>query len=55
MERHELIKILFVEDLMDDVIISEEVLKRDGILFESRTAMSLEALGKELQSFKPMQ
>lgn len=49
----EKIKILFIEDLQDDVIIAEETLRREGIVFESTTVTSLEDLKAALQNMKP--
>jgi len=47
------LRILFVEDLLDDVIIAEEVLKRDGIVFEAKTVMSIDELKIQLDEFRP--
>ncbi len=49
----ETIKLLFIEDLQDDVLIAEETLRREGIVFESTTVTSLEDLKTVLQQIKP--
>ncbi|RME63192.1 MAG: PAS domain S-box protein, partial [Nitrospirae bacterium] len=47
------IKILFVEDLEEDVIIAEETLKREGIVIETRRVTGLEEVRPVLEEFRP--
>lgn len=50
---NEVIKILFVEDMPEDVIIAEETLKRESVIFISENVFSLDELKNRLEEFKP--
>lgn len=49
----EKIKIVFIEDLQDDVLIAEETLRREGIVFESTNVTTLEDLKTVFKQMKP--
>lgn len=53
MNKKEIIRILFVEDIPEDVIIAEETLKRESIDFISENATTLEEIKNKLNEFEP--
>ncbi|MCX7771275.1 MAG: response regulator [Proteobacteria bacterium] len=53
MMEKEVIKILFVEDIPEDLIIAEETLKRESLNFISENATNLEEFQIKLKEFSP--